>query len=67
MSAPVLDAPDTSSLKSDYKAAKARLIERFKTAPNVDTLMRQLARATDATLRRAWDSCELPASLALID
>ena len=66
MSVPVLDAPDTSSLKSDYKAAKAQLIERFKTAPNVDTLMRALARTTDATLRRAWDTCGLPASLALV-
>jgi len=62
----VADAPDTSSLKSDYKAAKAQLIERFKTAPNVDTLMRALARVTDDTLRRAWDACELPASLALV-
>ncbi|HTH59197.1 MAG TPA: [protein-PII] uridylyltransferase [Paraburkholderia sp.] len=66
MSVPVADIPDTSSLKSDYKAAKAQLIERFKTAPNVDTLMRALARTTDTTLRRAWDACSLPASLALV-
>jgi [protein-PII] uridylyltransferase len=67
MSVSVADAAaDTSSLKSDYKAAKAQLVERFKTAPNVDTLMRALARTTDGTLRRAWDACELPASLALV-
>ena len=59
-------ATDASSLKSDYKAAKARLLERFGAAANVDTLMRALARATDDTLRRAWDACDLPADLALV-
>ncbi|PXW26165.1 [protein-PII] uridylyltransferase [Paraburkholderia caballeronis] len=65
MSVPAVALSDTSSLKSDYKAAKARLIERFKTAPNVDTLMHALAQVTDDTLRRAWDTCDLPASLTL--
>ncbi|RQH07915.1 [protein-PII] uridylyltransferase [Paraburkholderia dinghuensis] len=66
MSVPAVAVPDTSSLKSDYKAAKAQLLERFRTASNVDTLMRALARTTDDTLRRAWNACELPASLALV-
>ncbi|WP_233863185.1 [protein-PII] uridylyltransferase [Paraburkholderia adhaesiva] len=66
MSVPAVAVPDTSSLKSDYKAAKAQLLERFRTASNVDTLMRTLARTTDDTLRRAWNACELPASLALV-
>ncbi len=66
MSVPAIAVPDTSSLKTDYKAAKAQLLERFRSAANVDTLMRALARTTDDTLRRAFESCELPASLALI-
>ncbi|MFP4904405.1 hypothetical protein ACLFKT_35880, partial [Paraburkholderia sp. BR14261] len=66
MSVPAVAVPDTSSLKSDYKAAKAQLLERFKTATNVDSLMRALARITDDTLRSAWDWCELPATLALV-
>ncbi|MEK6296926.1 MAG: nucleotidyltransferase domain-containing protein, partial [Paraburkholderia tropica] len=59
-------APDTSSLRSDYKAAKAQLLERFKSASNVDTLMHALSHTTDDTLRSAWSLCELPASLALV-
>jgi len=66
MSVPAVVASDTSSLKSDYKAAKASLLERFGAATNVDSLMRALARVTDDTLRRAWDACELPADLALV-
>ncbi|MFC5427779.1 [protein-PII] uridylyltransferase [Paraburkholderia denitrificans] len=66
MSVPAAAVPDTSSLKSDYKAAKARLLERFRTATNVDTLMRALARTTDETLRSAWNMCDLPASLTLV-
>jgi [protein-PII] uridylyltransferase len=66
MSVPAVAVPDTSSLKSDYKAAKARLLERFRTATNVDTLMRALARITDDTLRCAWHACDLPTTLALI-
>ncbi|CAB3789429.1 Bifunctional uridylyltransferase/uridylyl-removing enzyme [Paraburkholderia caffeinitolerans] len=66
MSVPAVAAPDTSSLKSDYKAAKAQLLERFRSASNVDSLMRALARTTDDTLRRAWSLCDLPASLALV-
>jgi len=66
MSVPAVAVPDTSSLKSDYKAAKAGLLGRFRTATNVDTLMRALARITDDTLRHAWHACELPATLALV-
>lgn len=66
MSVPAVAVPDTSSLKSDYKAAKAQLLERFRTATNVDSLMRALARITDDTLRRAWYACDLPATLALV-
>jgi len=57
---------DATSLKADYKVAKTALIERFKTASNVDTLMRALARITDEALRGAWNRCDLPASLALL-
>ena len=56
---------DATSLKADYKVAKTPLLERFKTASNVDTLMRALARITDDALRGAWNRCELPASLAV--
>lgn len=65
MSVPAVALPDTSSLRTDYKAAKAALLERFRTATNVDALMRALARLTDDTLRRAWQACELPDSLTL--
>ena len=46
--------------------AKAQLLERFKTATNVESLMAALARATDDSLRAAWDTCELPDELALL-
>ncbi|MEM5439316.1 [protein-PII] uridylyltransferase [Paraburkholderia diazotrophica] len=57
---------DATSLKADYKVAKTPLIDRFRTASNVDTLMRSLARITDDALRGAWAACDLPASLALL-
>ncbi|BCF88203.1 MULTISPECIES: [protein-PII] uridylyltransferase [Paraburkholderia] len=57
---------DATSLKADYKVAKTPLLDRFKTATNVDTLMHALARITDDALRGAWAACELPASLALL-
>ncbi|SIT42496.1 Bifunctional uridylyltransferase/uridylyl-removing enzyme (Includes: (Protein-PII) uridylyltransferase; (Protein-PII)-UMP uridylyl-removing enzyme) [Paraburkholderia piptadeniae] len=57
---------DATSLKADYKVAKTPLIDRFRTASNVDTLMRSLARITDDALRGAWATCDLPASLALL-
>ena len=52
--------------KTDYKTAKAELLERFKTASNVSTLMRTLARLTDHALRDAWRACALPAALTLV-
>ncbi|MBN3764645.1 [protein-PII] uridylyltransferase [Burkholderia sp. Ac-20365] len=57
---------DATSLKADYKVAKTPLLDRFKTATNVDTLMRALARITDDALRGAWAACELPETLALL-
>ncbi|MEM5343820.1 [protein-PII] uridylyltransferase [Paraburkholderia azotifigens] len=57
---------DATSLKADYKVAKTPLLDRFKTASNVDTLMHALARITDDALRGAWTACDLPASLALL-
>lgn len=61
-----LNAPDVASLKADYEAAKAPLLERFRTAPRVNALMHSLARVTDGTLRRTWAACEMPASFALV-
>ena len=58
--------PHSMSLKADYRVAKTALLDRFKTASNVDAAMRALARATDDALRRAWLACEMPASLALV-
>ncbi|NRO97738.1 [protein-PII] uridylyltransferase [Paraburkholderia sp. NMBU_R16] len=58
--------PHSMSLKADYRVAKTALLDRFKTAGNVDAAMRALARATDDALRRAWLACEMPASLALV-
>src|SRR6201997_511139 len=65
MSVPAVP-PDPISLKADYRVAKTALLARFKTAGNVDSAMRSLARATDDALRRAWLACEIPASLALV-
>ncbi|WP_133648484.1 [protein-PII] uridylyltransferase [Paraburkholderia flava] len=65
-SVPVVPLFSATSLKADYKTAKTALLERFRTAGNVDTLMRSLARLTDTALRGAWAACELPSSLALL-
>ncbi|WP_109478628.1 [protein-PII] uridylyltransferase [Paraburkholderia sp. C35] len=65
-SVPAVAHFDATSLKADYKVAKTPLLERFKTATNVDTLMRALARITDDALRGAWTACELPDTLALL-
>ena len=65
-SVPVVPLFSATSLKADYKIAKAALLERFRTAGNVDTLMRSLARLTDTALRGAWDACGLPPALALL-
>jgi [protein-PII] uridylyltransferase len=46
--------------------AKSPLLERFKTAANVDAPMHALARITDDALRSAWSACELSASFALV-
>ncbi|MBV8627673.1 MAG: [protein-PII] uridylyltransferase, partial [Paraburkholderia sp.] len=66
MSVPAIDLSRTTSLKADYKGAKASLLARFRTATNVDSLMRSLARLTDGALRSAWEACELPPSMALV-
>ena len=66
MSVPVIDLSQTTSLKADYKGAKTSLLARFRTATNVDSLMRSLARLTDGALRGAWGACELPPSTALV-
>src|SRR6201991_3186914 len=57
---------DATSLKADYKVAKNPLLERFKTASNVDVPMHALARITDEALRNAWSACELSESFALV-
>jgi [protein-PII] uridylyltransferase len=66
MSVPAAALPRALSLKADYKVAKAELLERFKTATNVASLMRALARSTDDALRGAWGACGLPTSLTLV-
>jgi [protein-PII] uridylyltransferase len=57
---------DATSLKADYKLAKTPLLERFKTATNVDAPMRALAHITDDALKSAWSACELSSSFALV-
>ncbi|QYD67380.1 [protein-PII] uridylyltransferase [Paraburkholderia edwinii] len=57
---------EATSLKADYKMAKNPLLERFKTAANVDAPMRALAQITDDALRNAWSACELSSSFALV-
>ncbi|TKC82689.1 [protein-PII] uridylyltransferase [Trinickia terrae] len=66
MSASPAALPQALSLKADHKVSKTELLERFKTSSNVDSLMRALARTTDEALRGAWETCELPATLALL-
>jgi [protein-PII] uridylyltransferase len=57
---------EATSLKADYKMAKNPLLERFKTAANVDAPMHALAHITDDALRSAWSACELSSSFALV-
>jgi [protein-PII] uridylyltransferase len=57
---------DPASVKADYRAAKAELLAKFKSASRVDALMQTLSRTTDDALKRAWQACELPASCALV-
>jgi [protein-PII] uridylyltransferase len=57
---------DSVSVKADYRAAKAELLAKFKSASRVDALMQTLSRTTDDALKRAWQACELPASCALV-
>ncbi|MGF6753964.1 [protein-PII] uridylyltransferase [Paraburkholderia sp. GAS42] len=66
MSVPAVALTHASSLRADYKVAKASLLERFRSATNVDSLMRALTRLTDSALVGAWNACELPESLALV-
>jgi [protein-PII] uridylyltransferase len=57
---------EATSLRADYKMAKNPLLERFKTAANVDAPMHALAQITDDALRSAWSACELSSSFALV-
>ncbi|MBU6489687.1 MAG: nucleotidyltransferase domain-containing protein, partial [Burkholderiales bacterium] len=57
---------DPASVKADYRAAKAQLLAKFKSASRVDALMQTLSHTTDDALRRVWQNCELPASCALV-
>ncbi len=66
MSVPADAPPCADSLKASYKAAKAALLDRFKSATNVDGLMHALGRATDDALKGAWEACDMPASAALL-
>jgi [protein-PII] uridylyltransferase len=66
MSVPAVAPPSADSLKASYKTSKAALLERFKSATNVDGLMHALARVTDDALRGAWEACAMPASAALL-
>ncbi|HEY3599045.1 MAG TPA: nucleotidyltransferase domain-containing protein, partial [Paraburkholderia sp.] len=65
-SVPAIALSEATSLKADYKVAKNPLLERFKTAANVDAPMQALAHITDDALRAAWSACELSGSLALL-
>ena len=66
MSAPALAAVTTTSLRSEFKAAKAELLDKFACAGKVDTLMRSLARLVDSSLAKAWHTCGMPGSPALL-
>jgi [protein-PII] uridylyltransferase len=55
-----------SSLKNEFKAAKAQLLKRFAHAGNVDTLMRSLTRRVDGVLVKAWQACAMPPALTLL-
>jgi [protein-PII] uridylyltransferase len=65
MSVPAV-AVTTISLKSEFRAAKAELLDKFAHAGKVDTLMRSLARLVDRLLAKAWEACDMPRSLALL-
>ncbi|MCA7959091.1 [protein-PII] uridylyltransferase [Burkholderia multivorans] len=66
MSAHAAPAPAALSQRAAFKAAKAELLERFRGATNVASLMYALSKLTDDALKRVWDDCGLPATLALV-
>jgi [protein-PII] uridylyltransferase len=66
MSVPAIAPSRPDSLRASYKTAKVALLERFKTATNVDGLMHALARITDEALKGAWETCGMPSSAALV-
>ncbi|MCO8642536.1 [protein-PII] uridylyltransferase [Burkholderia multivorans] len=66
MSAHAAPAPEALSQRAAFKAAKAELLERFRGATNVASLMHALSKLTDDALKRVWDDCGLPATLALV-
>ncbi|PRF11156.1 [protein-PII] uridylyltransferase [Burkholderia multivorans] len=66
MSAHAAPAPEALSQRAAFKAAKAELLERFRGATNVASLMHALSKLTDEALKRVWDDCGLPATLALV-
>ncbi|WP_321805434.1 [protein-PII] uridylyltransferase [Burkholderia sp. BCC1993] len=66
MSAHAAPSPAALSRRAEFKAAKADLLERFRSATNVASLMHALSKLTDDALKRVWDDCGLPATLALV-
>ncbi|MEY8171548.1 [protein-PII] uridylyltransferase [Burkholderia multivorans] len=66
MSAHAAPAPEALSQRAAFKAAKAELLECFRGATNVASLMHALSKLTDDALKRVWDDCGLPATLALV-
>ncbi|RKU03317.1 [protein-PII] uridylyltransferase [Burkholderia sp. Nafp2/4-1b] len=66
MSAHAAPSPEALSRRAEFKAAKVDILERFRTATNVASLMHALSKLTDEALKRVWDDCGLPATLALV-
>ncbi|WP_419684307.1 [protein-PII] uridylyltransferase [Burkholderia theae] len=66
MSAHAAPSPEALSRRAEFKAAKTDMLERFRRATNVASLMHALSKLTDDALKRVWDECGLPATLALV-
>ena len=66
MSAHAAPPPEALSRRAEFKAAKTEMLERFRRAANVASLMHALSKLTDEALKRVWDDCGLPATLALV-
>ncbi|GAB2577277.1 [protein-PII] uridylyltransferase [Ramlibacter solisilvae] len=68
--APGHAAHPVQALRDDYRARREALLDSLKaqgsSTRGIHTLLQQLAREADATLRKLWDAASFPADFALL-